>query len=664
MMTEDENAEYTNGPDQVIPVNNMITWKRNGAVKLRISSSGPGSDAPKSIPSLMKQIADKYPTTAAVKTRDPKSNVEQMWTWSQYRDEVRIVAKAFIKLGLARFQSVCILGFNSPEWVISDLAAIHAGSLATGIYPTNGTDACKHILVDSNCSILVVENQTQLNKVWNLTVTGEIPSLVKIVQYSGTPSHPGVMSWRDLLALGRAQSDSELEYRLRRMAVNQACTLIYTSGTTGNPKGVMLSHDNITFTAVNAARDHNWDECPRLLSYLPLSHIAANLMDIYATMVTAGCLYFADKNVLKGTLKDNLQWCRPTQFMGVPRIYEKIMEKMLEIGRENSPMKKKIAASAKEASLNYHSTKKGSAKYQMFQKIVFSKVKNNLGLDQVINFYTGAAPMEPATFRYFLSLDMKIMDIYGMSETTGPHTAQKADQFEEKSVGKPFPSFQSKLVKSDDPEVEDSELWMWGRNIMMGYLNREDATKKDMTPDGWMKSGDLAVIDENGFHFIVGREKDLIITAGGENVAPAPIQAAIKQELPIIGNALLLGDKLKFLSCFLTLAVDINMDTLEPSNNLTPNARAWCQSVGSNATTVEQIIKRPDTRVMAAIQAGIDRVNAVAPSNAQRIQKWMVLPKDFSQPGGEIGPTMKLKRKAITQKYDKSIGKIYGAAKV
>jgi len=199
-------------------------------------------------------------------------------------------------------------------------------------------------------------------------------------------------------------------------------------------------------------------------------------------------------------------------------------------------------------------------------------------------------------------------------------------------------------------------MGMSGRHIMMGYLNREDATRKDMTEDGWLKTGDLVSIDQDGFHFIVGREKDLIITAGGENIAPQTIHDTVKEKLPIISQVLLLGDKQKFVSTFLTLAVEVNTDTMEPTNKLSSAARDWCRSVGSNANTVEDILRGPDHRVMKALQAGIDAANRQAVSNAQKIQKWMILPRDFSLPGGEMGPTMKVKRVAVTKKISECCG--------
>jgi len=659
VMETDDTKELVNGPDQMVTCNNLVTWDPSGSVKIRMERSGHGSAEPISIPGLLMKTAKEHPHLPAMKTRDPKTGVEKTWSWSDYHQEVRTVAKAFISLGLGRFESVCILGFNSPEWVIADVAAIFAGGLVAGIYPTNGTEACQYILQHSKCSILVVEDQKQLDKVWG--VRDSLPNLKKIVQYSGTPTAPGVLSWSDLLTRGRGEEEELLMSRLRRICINQCSTLVYTSGTTGNPKGVMLSHDNITYTSALVAQHLKFNHGnSRILSFLPLSHVAAQMCDIHAMMYLGGCTYFADKNVLKTTLLDNLQWCRPTEFFAVPRVYEKIMEKMMEKAKEIKGLKKTISTKAKAVGLKFHTKGSHEAQFKLFQKIYYSKVKDVLGLDQCRLFLSGAAPIDKKTVQYFLSLDIKILEVYGMSESSGPHTISSPDKFKFGSVGSLLPSLHSQLIKAGNEEVtDDKELMMWGRHVMMGYVNREDATRKDMTEDGWLKSGDLVSIDPDGFHFIVGREKDLIITAGGENVAPQPIHDHVKEQLPVISQVLLIGDKQKFLSCLLTLAVEVDPDTLEPSGRLSSAAKDWCRSQGSQANTVQDVLEGPDLAVMRGIQAGIDRANRQAVSNAQRIQKWMVIPKDFSIPGGEMGPTMKIKRIAVTKKYAASIDKIY-----
>lgn len=659
MVMEDDTRELVNGPDQLVTCNNLVTWDTSGSVKIRMERSGFGSTEPISIPGLLMKCAKENPNLPALKIRDPKTLVEKTWTWSDYHQEVRTVAKAFISLGLGRFESVCILGFNSPEWVIADVAAIFAGGLAAGIYPTNGPEAVHYILEQSKCAVLVVEDQKQLDKIWGMR--DSLPHLKKIVQYTGTPTTPGVLSWSDVLARGRGEDEELLMARLRRICINHCSTLVYTSGTTGNPKGVMLSHDNITYTISLIATTLKFQHrLMRILSYLPLSHVAAQMVDIHAPMFLAGCTYFADKNVLKSTLLDNLNWCRPTEFLAVPRVWEKIMEKMMEKAKDIKGLKKTVSTKAKVVGLKYHTKGSHAAQFKIFEKIYFSKVKELLGFGDCRLFFSGAAPIDRKTTQYFLSLDIKIMELYGMSESSGPHSVSSPEKNKPGSVGTLLPSLQSQLIKAGNEEVtEDKELMMWGRHVMMGYAHREDATRKDMTEDGWLKSGDLVAIDSEGFHFIVGREKDLIITAGGENVAPQPIHDMVKEQLPVISQVLLLGDKQKFLSCLLTLAVEVDPDTMEPSGRLTRIARDWCRSVGSQASTVQDVLEGPDLAVMRGLQAGIDKANRQAVSNAQRIQKWMVIPKDFSIPGGEMGPTMKVKRIYVTKKYAGCIDKIY-----
>jgi len=663
MVMEEDTSSLVNGPDQLVTCNNLITWDPKGSVKIRMERTGKGAMEPISIPGLLMKTARENPHIPALKIREPKTGVEKTWTWTDYHQDVRTVAKAFISLGFARFDSVCILGFNAPEWVISDVAAIFAGGFASGIYPTNGPEACKYILEQSNCSILVVEDGRQLDKVWALR--DQLPLLKKVVQYSGVPTHPGVLSWADLLSRGKEQEEEILMARLRRIAINQCSTLVFTSGTTGNPKGVMLSHDNMTWNSINATSLYKMEHAnTRVLSYLPLSHVAAQMVDIVAMMAVAGTTYFADKNVLKSSLLDNLQWCKPTVFFAVPRVWEKIMEKMMEKAKDVKGLKKTVSRKAKEIGLKYHTKGTNATEFKLFQKIYYSKVKALLGLDQCMAFMSGAAPIDRKTQNYFLSLDIMILELYGMSETTGGHTFNTVSKFKMSSVGAPLAEcYKSKLMRPTNDEVtEEKELLMWGRHIMMGYAGRQDATRKDMTEDGWLRSGDLVSIDNEGFHAIVGREKDLIITAGGENIAPQPIHDLVKEQLPIISQVLLLGDKQKFVSCFLTLAVEVDTETMEPTGKLSSAARDWVQAQGSNATTVQEVLEGPDVAVMRGIQAGIDKANKEAVSNAQRIQKWMVIPRDFSLPGGELGPTMKVKRQAVTKKYEGCIERIYNIA--
>jgi long-chain-fatty-acid--CoA ligase ACSBG len=264
--------------------------------------------------------------------------------------------------------------------------------------------------------------------------------------------------------------------------------------------------------------------------------------------------------------------------------------------------------------------------------------------------------MSIEVFKYFMSLDIIILELYGMSENTGPQTFNTLEERKLGTVGKTIDSCRTKIADAD-PATGEGEIAMWGRNCMMGYLSQEEKTKKEFDDDNYFRSGDVGVEDEDGFIKITGRIKELIITAGGENVAPSPIEDAIKAELPLISNVVLIGDKQKFLSCFLTLKVNIVED--EPTNELMQVAVEWCAEKGRRHRTVDDILNPPDPVIMKEIQNGIDRANKQAVSNACRVQRWTVLPGDLSIKGGELGPTLKLKRFAFMSKYTDTIDRIY-----
>jgi len=609
------------------------------------------------VPSLLKKTAGSYPDKTALAVK--RGGEWLKWSYKQYHSDSRTIAKAFIKLGLERHHSVGILGFNAPEWFIAQAGAIFAGGLSCGIYTTNSPQACKYIAEDSRVNIMVVEDEKQLDKV--LAIRSELPHLKAIVQYLGVPKKEGVLSWEELLQIGVKESDEELEERLKRIAINQCCGLIYTSGTTGLPKGVMMSHDTYTWTARTATRYLNISQEDDCISYLPLSHSAAQMIDVFMPMASGAAVYFADRNALKGSLVSTLREVKPTIIFGVPRVFEKIKEKMIEMGKSAGGVKRAVADWAKRTGLNHNmkpfegKAQKDGYAYPLAKKLVFSKVKENLGMSRCRILGAGAAPVAMDTFKYFLSLDIPIYECYGMSETSGPQTGNKPGQHMLGSVG---PTLDGMKTRITDPDPEgNGEITMYGRNIMMGYLFNEEKTKEAIDEDGWLHSGDIGRELPNGYIKITGRIKELIITAGGENVPPVLIEDSIIEELPCLSNAMLIGDRRKFLSCLLTLKVEVDADTLEPTDKLASAAVDWCKEIGSKAKTVDEAINDP--AVTKAIQASMDRVNGNATSNAQRVQKWSIVPVDFSVPGGELGPTLKLKRHYVLKKYDTQINNFY-----
>ncbi|PSN55903.1 Very long-chain-fatty-acid--CoA ligase bubblegum [Blattella germanica] len=569
------------GPDQILPATSTYTTNANDRVKLCIEKSGLGSINPISVP-------------------------------GEYEKNVRTCAKAFLRLGLKRHHSVCIIGFNAPEWFFSCLGAIYSGGISAGIYTTASEEMCKYCIQSCRANIIVVENKKLLDKI--LKFKDSLEELKVIVQYNGIPDAEGVISWKELTEIGEGVADKELDNIMKTICINECCSIIFTSGTTGKPKQAMLSHDNIIW---NAALFEDYIEITRgkevLISYLPLNHIAGQLQDIY----------LAIKTVATGTLLNTLQEVQPTKFFGVPRIWEKIYESQKKITMESGIFCGITVSMAMQQCLQYYLDKMNRADnyrsnllYLRAKRLVSSKIKQNLGFSRCINLISGGAPISSEIKKFFMSIDMPLKDVC-----------------------------------------------LRGRHVFMGYLNDPENTTKTLQ-NGWLHTGDLGKVDTNGFIRITGRIKEIIITAGGENIAPAPIEEEVKNQLPCIRNAMVVGDKQKYLIILLTMKTEMNIKNGEPLDELTSDAKEWCRNIGCEINTVKDVLEGSCKKFMAAIQKGIDAANTRAISNAHRIQKFTILPHDFSIPTGELGPTMKLMRNTVVQKYGSIIDKLYEASKL
>uniref|UniRef100_A0ACB8F0P2 Long-chain-fatty-acid--CoA ligase acsbg2 n=1 Tax=Sphaerodactylus townsendi TaxID=933632 RepID=A0ACB8F0P2_9SAUR len=432
------------------------------------------------------------------------------------------------------------------------------------------------------------------------------------------------------------------------------------------------------FVGLSSALEHQ----EQVISYLPLSHVAAQMIDIWLPLTLGVQIYFAQPDALKGSLVETMKEVRPTAFMGVPRVWEKMQEKMKSVGAKSSSLKRKIATWAKAVGLETNIKRMNGCtelpmNYRLARALVYKKVRKALGLDRCTKCFTGAAPIMKETLEYFLSLDIPIYELYGMSESSGPHTVSHPGCFKLTSCGREIMGCKTMISKPDSDG--NGEVCFAGRHIFMGYLNMEDKTKEAIDSEGWLHSGDLGKHDSDGFLYITGRIKELIITAGGENIPPVAIEDSVKEAVPILSNVMLVGDKAKFLAMLVTLKAsagspflmgrsrqpldmvqcNVNMETGDPEDDLTPEAIDFCRKLGSKASKVSQIIATKDPAVYAAIQKGITMVNDRAVSNAQKIQKWMILDKDFSINSGELGPTMKLKRPVVVKMYKQQIDQLY-----
>ncbi|XP_034940417.1 very long-chain-fatty-acid--CoA ligase bubblegum-like isoform X3 [Chelonus insularis] len=649
------------GPNQILPSDIDTTWEPNGRVRIKYDEDDKQSHQFISVPGLLMRSAKEYPNHTALVSRAGVDGNRRTYTYKEYESEVRTVAKAFLKLGLERYHSVCILGFNSPHWFIADLAAIYAGGFAAGIYTTNSPEACQYCAENSRANIIVVEDNKQLEKI--LAIRKDLPHLKAIIQYEGIATEKNVLSWYDLLEIGKAESDDKLDQVLRTIAANECCTLVYTSGTVGNPKAVMLSHDNLTFDARVITETIQFKEKSEIIvSFLPLSHVAAQVVDIFTSMSVGATVYFADKNALKGSLIETLTYARPTAFLGVPRVWEKIHEKMMIVARNNGPIKTWIATWAKAQGLYYNMNKMNGVDYKtwgyLFAKwLVFNKIKATLGLDRCRIFATAAAPLSDDIKKYFMSLDIPIMEAYGMSECAGAHTLSTENKYRLGSVGAALPGVKTKLCDPDN--TGEGEICMGGRHVFMGYLNAPEKSKEAKDEHAWLHSGDLGRIDNKGLLYVTGRIKELVITAGGENIPPVHIEQMLLKELPALSNAMLIGDMKKYLTILVTLKTEMDPDTGEPSDKLLPTTISWAKSIGSKAKTLSEVLSSRDPAIYQEIENAIKRMNEHATSNAQKVQKFTILPHDFSIPTGELGPTLKLKRNVVVKKYADLIEEMY-----
>ena len=596
-------------------------------------------------------------------------------TYSQTEEEIYKFGGACLSNGLESKDVVIVMGYNSPQWFLSFHGTIQAGGVVAGCYSTNLEDTCLYLAENSNAKFVVVENWRHGQKFLKALDNPE-SNLSKIIVWSDTSNmidHENVISFQEFINSAPKNSREIVSKVEQELNASECCNLIYTSGTTGNPKGVMLSHDNMTWDVrtflknVEEKNNYVMGNEQVLISYLPLSHIAAQMLDFMVAGATGGCIHFATPDALKGGLLPLLQQIRPTFLFGVPRVWEKIMDGMKAKGAGNSFLKTKIVNSAKWVALNRNRALANSGGisegvpsmlglHGLFNKLVYSKVKAVLGLDRCRLFGSGAAPISENVLSYFWSLDIPIVEGFGMSETTGVSTMNVFPQ--KVRLGTVGFGICKNMIKISD----EQEILLRGRHIMMGYLNNEEKTRETFDEQGYLKTGDMGSLEpspdgEVNLLTITGRIKELVITAGGENVAPVPIEDKIKFACPLISNVMLIGDKRKFLSVLVTLRSVINPDTLIPTNDIDPACRQVLSKAGVNSMNVKEVSKEDSVKQL--IQGAIDSYNKSAVSNAQRVQKFIILSTDFSVPGGELTETQKLKRRIVLEKYSEQIESMY-----
>lgn len=652
--------------------------------------------------------------------RAPPAMPRQEWkTWSYkaYHDEVRKVAKGFLALGFKQFDTVNIWGFNAPEWNMSAVAAMYAGGKSGGLYPTDTPETAAFKVVHSCGAIITVDDRSKIDKlvpalnerkdcrrVKAIIAWGFEPSKDETVQIEGCGAVP-LLSWSAVLEMGSSKvSDEDLDKVVEAIKPGHCCGLIYTSGTTGDPKAVMMSHDQCIFSAATTlsslkssgfAQTAGLEE--RIMSYLPQSHVVGLMLDVMSGIIMAdmypghvACFYARQYDLKVGTIAERLNIAKPTAFMGVPLVWEKMADKIRAIGAAGSGTQQKISGWAKagflERAKNMQLGGSGEGGNCIAAKLL-KRVTERVGLDQCKIALTGAAPIRVDTLEYFGSLNIHINEAYGMSECCGGITFSTDVAHVWGSCGWAAPGCEVKCFKVDDKDMNKKtecprapgtdttdeqymgEICFRGRGIMMGYLASPDLgdahvaeinkkTAETIDGEGWLHSGDKGMVTSTGMLKITGRYKELIIGEGGENIAPVPIEDSIKKLVDGVNEVMMIGDKRKYNVAVITLkAVGANGE-LPGTDDLDMGAKR----VNPAVKKISEAMK--DKVWIDTITKAISDTNSnskIAINNAFKIQKFTILPTNFSEAGGELTPTKKLKRKIVENKFEKVVEKMYSS---
>jgi long-chain acyl-CoA synthetase len=577
--------------------------------------------------------AERRPTWPAYYVRQGGS-----WRPTSYRDyaaEVVKTARALISLGFEPGNNVAILGFNRPEWAITVLAGMAAGGAAAGIYTTCSPPEVQYITDHSEAPIIVLEDHAQWKKIE--AELARLPKLRHVVLMKGAPAvgHDMVLTWEQFLAKAENTPEKVVHDRVAKIEPQQLATMIYTSGTTGPPKGVMLSHHNVAWTAKMATGLIDGKETDTSLSYLPMAHVAEQTFTIYVPITTGAQIYYAES---LEKVPDNLKEVQPTVFFGVPRIWEKFHAGVNGKLKQATGLKAKLVkwamkVGAAQAQRRGEGRPAGGLGYALATKLIFSKLKPAIGLGNARVCVSGAAPIAQEVLEFFAALDIIVLEVYGQSEGSGPTTFNIPNKFKFGSVGPRLPGIECEIAK-------DGEILVRGPNVFLGYYKEPEATAETLI-DGWLYSGDLGEF-RGEFLYITGRKKEIIITAGGKNIAPKNIEAALKNH-DLVNEAVVIGDRRKFLSALLTLDPELSA--------------AWAKQTGAEAAKLHE-----NAALRRELQAYIDNEVNKQFAQVEHIRKFTVLSRNLSQELGELTPTLKVKRKKVNENFAKEIEAMYAEA--
>jgi long-chain acyl-CoA synthetase len=551
----------------------------------------------------------------------------------QMYQRVRALAEAFLSWGAKKGDRIAIIGENRWEWAVTDFASLAIGAANVPIYPTLTGEQVAALLRDAGCRIAVVSNRLQFDKLSLLRKETDLERIV-IMDFAAPPE--GAIAFSELIAGADAKGserDPVFDALMRSVEPKDVATLIYTSGTTGEPKGVVLTHGNIASNQNLAGMDYNFNSSDSCISFLPLSHITARALDYVMYNHGAQVAYCSQFDKLPQAMKE----IRPTVLVGVPRVYEKIRQ-AVEAKSAASPVKKRILAWAVRLGAGYRDAVYGGQKpdaalWKLANKLVYSKVMEAFG-GRVLAFVSGGAPLGMDTAQWFASVGIALWEGYGLTETSPVIALNNPVTHRMGSVGKPLPNVEIKLAA-------DGELLTRGTAVFQGYWQKPAANAECFNEEGWFYTGDIARVDADGFLYITDRKKELLKTSGGKLVAPQPIENKLKNNV-LVAQAAMVGDKHKFV-CVL---ISPNFVALE----------SWAKTHGVEFKSRAELVG--DSRVAALYDGIVREVNATL-ANFETLKRFRVVAEEWTQESGELTPSMKLKRRAITARYAAVIDELY-----
>ena len=567
----------------------------------------------------------------------------QTLTWGQTRQQVLELAAGFAALGLAKGERVALMLPNRSEHILADLATVHAGGTPVTFYATLAADQIAYVAGDCDARIAVLDGAAELVR-WQ-QILDRLPGVKKIIvrDPAACPAGDQYLTWDAFAALGQerfAADPGAVTARIAAVGPEDPVTLLYTSGTTGNPKGVLLTHHNVLYEVAAAASTGSVATEVRWVSYLPLAHIAERMFSIYLPVATAGHVHFCPQPT---ELVRLLGLVRPTSFFGVPRVWEKVragIQALLTMEQDEG--KREAVARAMDTGRRYvqsrqfgHSAPPGlEEEFARADQAVLGPIRSLLGLGEAEVVSSAAAPLPPDVGDFFAGLGMTILDIYGMTETTGAFTSNTPGVFKLGTVGRVFPGMEVRIAG-------DGEICVRGPITTPGYLNLPEQTAALIDADGWLHTGDIGRLDDDGFLSVVDRKKELIITAGGENVSPAAIENLLVAH-PLIGQALAFGDMRPYVVALLTLDGEV--------------APAWAKAHGVEAASLPELAAHPV--VLAAVGEAVSAANERL-ARVQQVKRWRLLPVEWTADTEELTPTLKLKRRIVHAKYADDIDGLY-----